>query len=93
MPSLKVPRFLALLLHVRHQVHVAVNIEYDDVLLGIAICMRMFNNVQHITILNMEDYVLKADSSYAFEKIILLIVPDEIAHTAYDLMVCALCQH
>lgn len=37
-----------------------VNVEHDDVLLGIAGRIRMFDNVQHLSVLNVKDDVLKA---------------------------------
>jgi hypothetical protein len=41
----------------------------------------MSDNIQHVTVLDMKDDILKADSSGALQEFVFLIVPIKLTHT------------
>jgi hypothetical protein len=69
-----------LVLHERHQVHVALALDDEDTLAGVTAGVRVFQNVEQITALDVEDDVLEPDAALRPELRVLRVVPVEVLH-------------
>jgi hypothetical protein len=64
-----------LVLDERHQVHVVLALDDEDALAGIRVGVRVFQDVQQIATLNVEDDVLEPDAAVRLELRVLRVVP------------------
>jgi hypothetical protein len=78
-----------LVLDERYQVHVVVALDDEDTLTTVALGVRVFQNVEQITALNVEDDVLEPDAALFPEFRVLRLVPDEVLHRSQDSTTCA----
>ena len=63
-----------LVLHERHQVHVALAPDDEDALAGVTVGVRVFKDVEQITALDVEDDVLEPDAALRPELRVLRVV-------------------
>ena len=66
----------------RHEVHVVLALDDEDALAGITVRVRMFQNVEQVAPLDMEDDVLEPDASLRSELRVLRVVPVEVRGTS-----------
>ena len=69
-----------LVLHERHQVHVVLVPDNEDALASVTVGVRLFQDVEQIATLDVEDDVLEPDAALRPELRVLRVVPVELLH-------------
>ena len=67
-----------LVLDERHQVHVLLALDDEDALAGVPVGVRVFQDVEQVAALNVEDDVLEPDAAIRLELRVLRVVPGEV---------------
>ena len=78
-----------LVLDERHQVHVVLALDDEDALAGVAVGVRVFQDVEQVATLNVEDDVLEPDTAIRLELRVLRVVPGEVLHWCQSSTTCA----
>ena len=63
------------LLNERYYVGVLVHFDHKHLLIGILCLVRMINDVQNVTVLNMHDSLFKRNPTFLFQNLVLLVIP------------------
>ena len=64
----------------RHEVHVVLALDDEDALPGVAIGVRMFQDVEQVATLDVEDDLLEPDAALRPELRVLRVVPVEVLY-------------
>src|SRR5260221_8638175 len=72
-----------------HQVHVVLPLDDEDALASVTVEVRVFQDVEQVATLNVEDNVLEPDAAIRFELRVLRIVPNEVLHCYQRSTMCA----
>jgi hypothetical protein len=64
-----------LVLDERHQVHVVLALDDEDALAGVPVGVRVFQDIEQVTTLDVEDDVLEPDAAIRLELRVLRVVP------------------
>ena len=69
-----------LVLDERHQLHAVLALNDEDALEGVPVGVRVFQDVEQVATLNVEDDVLEPDAAVRSELRVLRVVPGEVLH-------------
>ena len=78
-----------LVLDERHQVHVVLAPDDEDALAGVTVGVRVFQDVEQVATLDVEDDVLEPDAALRPELRVLRVVPVEVLHRDQRSTMCA----
>src|SRR5258705_2282822 len=78
-----------LVLDERHQVNVVFALDDEDALAGVPVGVRVFQDVEQVATLNVEDDVLEPDAAIRLELRVLRVVPGEVLHSYQRSTTCA----
>src|SRR5882762_2207437 len=78
-----------LVLDERHQVHVVLALDDEDALAGVAVGVRVFQDIEQVATLDVKDDVLEPDAAIRLELRVLRVVPGEVLHCCQRSTTCA----
>src|ERR1700704_1471021 len=78
-----------LVLDERHQVHVVLALDDEDALASVPVGVRVFQDVEQVATLYVEDDVLEPDAAIRLELRVLRVVPGEVLHCHQGRTTCA----
>jgi len=70
----------ALHLQTRHEVHIIFEADDQDALVRIVLGVGVLQDIEQISLLDLEDYLLKGNPAFAFQPFVFLRVPEEGFH-------------
>jgi hypothetical protein len=82
-----------LVLDERHQEYVVLALDDEDALAGVPVGVRVFQDVEQVATLDVEDDVLEPDAAVRPELRVLRVVPGEVLHSNQRSTTCALKAH
>ena len=72
-----------------HEVHVLLATDHEDALAGVTVGVRMFQDVEQVAALDVEDDLLEPDATLRPELRVLRVVPVEVLHRIQGITMCA----